>query len=191
MVQGRDESVDASPMAGQIRKIEMDRARGRTAPGSKVPLEYTFLGEQEVKNTKNPVRPYQVKLKTDTALQRPSGTTSVVRPAISIIGILAVIIAAGTLFWFKPWNAIKDPDSTEPTLFNKPSIEVLPFHNLSDDPEQEHFSDGLTTDIITDLSKFSSLFVIAANSTFRYKGQAVNVQSVGEELGAHSARLSI
>jgi TolB-like protein/class 3 adenylate cyclase/Tfp pilus assembly protein PilF len=65
----------------------------------------------------------------------------------------------------------------------KPSIAVLPFANMSGDPEQEYFSDGITEDIITDLSKVSGLFVIARNSSFTYRGRAVKVQDVSRELG--------
>jgi TolB-like protein len=65
----------------------------------------------------------------------------------------------------------------------KPSIAVLPFSNMSGDPEQEYFSDGITEDIITDLSKISGLFVIARNSTFTYKGKPVKVDKVGQDLG--------
>ena len=68
-------------------------------------------------------------------------------------------------------------------LPDKPSIAVLPFINMSDDPEQEYFSDGITEDIITDLSKVSGLFVVARNSSFTYKGKAVKVRVVGRELG--------
>ncbi|MEW6664998.1 MAG: adenylate/guanylate cyclase domain-containing protein [Thermodesulfobacteriota bacterium] len=68
-------------------------------------------------------------------------------------------------------------------LPDKPSIAVLPFVNMSGDPEQEYFSDGITEDLITDLSKISGLFVIARNSTFTYKGRPVNVQQVGRDLG--------
>jgi adenylate cyclase len=64
-----------------------------------------------------------------------------------------------------------------------PSIAVLPFDNMSQDPEQEHFSDGLTEDLITDLSKVPGLTVAAGSSVFTYKGTAVNVQAVGRELG--------
>jgi adenylate cyclase len=67
---------------------------------------------------------------------------------------------------------------------DKPSIAVLPFTNMSGDPEQEYFSDGITEDIITDLSKISALSVIARNTSFTYKGKAVKAQSVGRELGA-------
>jgi len=68
-------------------------------------------------------------------------------------------------------------------LPDKPSIAVLPFTNMSGDPEQEYFSDGITEDIITELSRFKNLFVIARNSTFAFKGQAVDVAEVGAKLG--------
>jgi len=68
-------------------------------------------------------------------------------------------------------------------LSNKPSIAVLPFQNMSGDPEQEYFADGIVEDIITALSHFKSLFVIARNSTFTYKGKAVDVRQAGRELG--------
>jgi len=68
-------------------------------------------------------------------------------------------------------------------LPDKPSIAVLPFANMSGDPEQEYFSDGITEDLITDLSQLSGLFVIARDSTFTYKGKTVRVQEVGRELG--------
>jgi adenylate cyclase len=73
--------------------------------------------------------------------------------------------------------------SKELKLTDKPSIAVLPFLNMSSDPEQEYFSDGMTEDLITDLSKISGLFVIARNSTFTYKGKSVKVDVVGRELG--------
>ena len=68
-------------------------------------------------------------------------------------------------------------------LPDKPSIAVLPFDNMSGDPEQEYFSDGITEDIITELSRFRSLFVIARNSSFHYKGQSLKVQDIGRDLG--------
>jgi adenylate cyclase len=68
-------------------------------------------------------------------------------------------------------------------LPDKPSVAVLPFTNMSSDPEQEFFSDGIAEDIITALSRYPSLFVIARNSSFTYKGRAVDVKQVGRELG--------
>jgi len=75
------------------------------------------------------------------------------------------------------------PRRTVLALPDKPSIAVLPFQNMSGDPEQEYFSDGMTEDLITDLSKVSGLFVIARNSSFVYKGRSVNVQEIGRDLG--------
>ncbi len=78
------------------------------------------------------------------------------------------------------------PASSSPlALPDKPSIAVLPFDNISDDMDQEYFADGLTEDIITDLSRFQSFFVIARHSAFVYKGKAVTMQDVGRELGVH------
>ena len=69
------------------------------------------------------------------------------------------------------------------TLPDKPSIAVLPFQNMSGDPEQEYFADGMVEEIITALSRFKSLFVVARNSSFTYKGKAVDIKQVGRELG--------
>ncbi len=74
-------------------------------------------------------------------------------------------------------------DEPAPALPDKPSIAVLPFHNMSADAEQEYFADGIVEDIITALSRYGQFFVIARNATFTYKGQAVDVQSVAETLG--------
>src|SRR3989442_10710048 len=86
-----------------------------------------------------------------------------------------------------PSPALQPPLSGEkatlPPLPDKPSIAVLPFTNMSGDPEQEYFSDGITEDLITDLSKLSGVFVIARNSVFTYKGTAVNVGEVSRKLG--------
>jgi len=75
------------------------------------------------------------------------------------------------------------PGSSNPTLPDRPSIAVLPFQNISADPEQEYFADGMADEIITALSRFPSLFVIARNSSFTYKGRAVDVKQIARELG--------
>src|SRR6478672_1145908 len=78
------------------------------------------------------------------------------------------------------------PSATQaaaPAVPHKPSVAVLPFANMSGDAEQEYFSDGITEDLITDLSKISALFVIARNSSFAYKGRSVKVQEIGHDLG--------
>jgi len=78
-------------------------------------------------------------------------------------------------------------DAPPLALPDKPSIAVLPFENLSGDPKQEYFADGVSEDIITELSRFSDLFVIARNSSFKYKGKAVDVRQVGRDLGVRYA----
>jgi len=84
------------------------------------------------------------------------------------------------------WPAASDADAILPlTVSSKPSIAVLPFENMSGDPEQEYFSDGMTEDIITALSKFHWFLVIARNSSFVYKGQAVDIKKIGLELGVN------
>lgn len=91
-------------------------------------------------------------------------------------------------FWSEDKPADSEPDITTSTKdmlphLSKPSIAVLPFENMSGDSEQEYFADGLTEDIITELSRFQSFYVIARNSSFIYKGRHVTVQEVGRELG--------
>jgi len=81
----------------------------------------------------------------------------------------------------KSGSAVSQPRALP--LPDKPSIAVLPFQNMSGDPEQEYFADGMVEDIITALSRFKSLFVIARNSSFTYKGRAVDIKQVGRELG--------
>ena len=89
----------------------------------------------------------------------------------------------------KPGEVIPDPrpktpsETSKPAIPEKPSIAVLPFTNMSGDPEQEYFSDGITEDITTALSHFSGLLVIARNSSFTYKGQAVDTRKISSELG--------
>jgi adenylate cyclase len=84
-----------------------------------------------------------------------------------------------------PSMPVAAPPSTDAPLAlpDKPSIAVLPFQNMSGDPEQEHFADGMTEDMITELSRFRSLFVIARNSSFSYKGGSPDIRRVGQELG--------
>src|SRR5262249_18913926 len=80
-------------------------------------------------------------------------------------------------------GALSERLSAAPPLPDKPSIAVLPFENMSGDPEQEYFADGMVEEIITALSRFKSLFVIARNSSFTFKGRAVDIKEVGRRLG--------
>jgi TolB-like protein len=82
-----------------------------------------------------------------------------------------------------PPNAAVDSNARALALPDRPSIAVLPFANMSEDPDQQHFADGISEDLITDLSRIHWLFVIARNSTFVYKNRAVDVKQVARELG--------
>lgn len=84
-----------------------------------------------------------------------------------------------------PTGTVTTGQTEQPSLPDKPSIAVLPFDNLSADPDQEFFADGVTEDIITELSRNPDLFVIARNSTFAYKGKSPDIRQVAQELGVH------
>ena len=157
----------------------------------KLDAGFADLGEQQVKNIPEPVRAYRVLLDPATAgqvieQQRATKPERKWRWAIPAAAAVVVAIAAGVLLALEPWVPRVEQASIERMAFalpEKPSIAVLPFTNMSEDRAQEFFADGMTEDIITDLSKVLGLFVIARNTTFTYKGKAVKVRQVGEELG--------
>ncbi|MEE8188600.1 MAG: tetratricopeptide repeat protein [Kiloniellales bacterium] len=156
---------------------------------SKLDLTYQSMGAQRVKNIEEPVRAYSILLDGEAAPakgvrgRRGLGTAQLAGAA----ALLLVLVAGGIAFWLQPWETAVAPtlmqDLTIVLKEDRPSIAVLPFDNLSGDPEQEYFVDGMTEDLITDLSQVSGLLVIARNSVFTYKGKAVKVQEVGRELG--------
>jgi len=131
----------------------------RDAVAGRVKATFEDLGGLALKNIERPVRAFKVHWEaSDWVTQAVSEVP--VAPAVAL--------------------------QSAPTLLplpDKPSIAVLPFQNMSGDPEQEYFTDGITEDIITELSRFHSLFVIARNSSFSYKGKSPNIPQVGRELG--------
>jgi adenylate cyclase len=157
---------------------------------NKLSLGYESLGEHTVKNIKEPVRVYRM-------LIGPEALASVVREekprprrwqkaALAAVVLLVVLAGAWAIwnFFFRP--PVTEPASVEKMAFplpDKPSLAVLAFDNLSGDPSQEYFSDGIAEQIITVLSQVGELFVISRNSSFSYKGKPVKIQQVSEELG--------
>ena len=99
---------------------------------------------------------------------------------------VVLLMAGGGLWWSEPWTPEYEPASAASMTYplpDKPSIAVMSFDNMSGDPTQDYFADGMTEDIITDLSKISGLFVIARNTTFAYKGTPTKIGQVAEDLG--------
>ena len=124
----------------------------------RLPVKFAFIGEHTVKNITKPLRVYMSVLDNVDDQHQSTGEKA-------------------------PEVSSKSAPSTGPELPDLPSIAVLPFDNMSGDPEQEYFSDGICEDIITDLSKLSQLMVIARNSSFSYRGRSVDMRQVGKELG--------
>ena len=149
----------------------------------KLSLAAEFKGEQTVKNIARPVRVYRLRLTpgassvgSPTPRGRRRGLVKQVAGAVALAAALTIAGWIGSRF-------MGTPESAGLPLPAKPSVAVLPFVNLSQDATQEYFSDGVTEDLITGLSKVSGLFVIARNSTFTYKGRPVKVHEVGRDLG--------
>jgi adenylate cyclase len=180
-VAARLEAV-AEPGGICISRLVQESVRG------KLDVAFDDLGEQRLKNIAEPVRAYRVRLEpSDTGVRLRSATSRRLRwtgaVAVGVILLLAIAVAGWRLYLQPVLQERAFSAQTALPLPDKPSIAVLPFANMSRDPEQEYFSDGITDSLITDLSQVSGLFVIARNSVFTYKGRPVNVQDVGRELG--------
>jgi adenylate cyclase len=157
---------------------------------SKLPYGYDFIGDQTVKNIAKPVGAYRVLMDPRVTVKgklKEEKPTSVKRIPIFVGVVVFIVLAVAVGIWqFYMRRPSVEPASVEKMVYqlpDKPSIAVLPFDNLSEDPKQEYFSDGITEEIISSLSKISKLFVIARNSTFTFKGKPVMVKKVAEELG--------
>ena len=149
---------------------------------------FEYIGEHEMKNISEPVRVYRVLMdEKDAGVLRQGKVKKQLSPRnkkiinILLPGIVAVIlVATGSTIW--NWY-IKPLSIVDEIKFDKPSIAVLPFTNMSRDPDQEYFSDGMTDDLITDLSKIRGLYVIARSTVFTYKNKSVKIKEVGRDLG--------
>ena len=154
-----------------------------------IDLGYLYLGEQEVKNISEPIRVYKLLLNPEDAGKvLGKGKLSIrtkrwfVSVSLALLVVMVGVLGIG-LFYKRPNLEVATVANMAFQLPDKPSIAVLPFVNMSDDPQQEYFVDGMTEDLITDLSQMSGLFVIARNSSFLYKGKPVTIRQVSEELG--------
>jgi adenylate cyclase len=152
---------------------------------------FEFLGEHEGKNLKRPVKAYRV-LPEGEEPEKPKSKPRIPLSGVIAAGIAAIVVVAGVVWWqtqepepvqMADADGVR-PDDPVAELPAGPAIAVLPFDNLGGDPEQAYFADGLAEDILTRLSRFTELKVIARNSSFQYKGKAIDVRTVADELGA-------
>jgi len=169
-------------------------------------LSYPFedMGEQNVKNIARPVRAYGMSaaavaltsLRVAPAQPQQRSPRFDRRRAFTLSAIIALIGVASAVWWASPQRpptaaSIRNlapagsavPSDNKALLPSPLSVVVLPFANLSNDPEQEYFADAITDDLTTDLSRISGSFVIAPTTAFTYKGKAVGTQQIGHELG--------
>lgn len=157
---------------------------------NKLDLGYKYLGEHTVKNIADPVRVYRVLMAPEAAGkvlgEKRSGLKQWHLGVVAVSVLILVATAAAIWYVYFQSEPSDETAALEPktasSMSEKPAIAVLPFKNLSQDPQQEYFSDGITNDIITDLSKFRNLFVIASNTVFTYKGKSVKITELGKEL---------
>jgi adenylate cyclase len=160
---------------------------------NKLALWNDYLGEHAVKNIAEPVRVYKVQMEPwaevhGVGREEMAGLRRLRWAALAVVAVLFVGAAAVAMWNFylrpsPPPVEVVSEQAPAIKLPEKPSIAVLPFVNMSGDPEQEYFSDGITEEIISTLSKVPHLFIIARNSVFTYKAKSVKVQQVGRELG--------
>jgi adenylate cyclase len=158
-----------------------DQVRG------KLPLRFEDLGERQVKNIEQPVRIYRLHIPGSssaavaTPVRRPTTTDRRRWTVWGMAAALLTLLGAGAAWWMvSPFFPGQRADSTEaPRL----SIVVLPFTNLSGDPSQDYFADGITEDLTSDLSRIAGSFVISRNTAFTFKGKAVDARQIGRELG--------
>jgi TolB-like protein/class 3 adenylate cyclase/Tfp pilus assembly protein PilF len=170
--------------------------------GDRLPYVFQDIGEQSVKNIAQPVHAWAISAAAvaslpEVALPAQSADAPRRRPArwvtlaaASLVLLLGIGIAA---WWVWPQRSVQavavpaaapqSPPAPASVAIPRLSFVVLPFENLSRDPDQEYFADGITDDLTTDLSRISGSFVIAHNTAFTYKGKAVDIKQIGRELG--------
>jgi TolB-like protein/class 3 adenylate cyclase/Tfp pilus assembly protein PilF len=188
----------AEPGGICISRVVRDQIR------DKLPYPFEDMGEQSVKNIARPVRAHAISAGAVAATplvappaqpSQPRSRVSLRRAVIATSAVAVIGIAiAGWWLWPKgnpPTALVQAPAAASPqsapavvtTPAPRLSFIVLPFENLSRDPDQEYFADGITDDLTTDLSRISGSFVIARNTAFTYKGKPADVKQIGRELG--------
>ena len=172
--------IEALAPAGGIclSRSARDQVRDR------VEIALEDLGEVAVKNIARPVRVFRVLAEGEEAgasAPRAGFRGPVARWGTALIGL--AVLAGGLVWWQQHETPIDAPDGVVQAVAGKPSIAVLPFANLSDDRTQAYFADGITEDIVTDLSRVAGLYVTSRSATLRYRDKGSDPRRVAEELG--------
>jgi TolB-like protein/class 3 adenylate cyclase len=167
-------------------------ARVREDAAGKIELAFRDLGEQQLKNIGRPVRAFAVGAAVSPTRH---GRRRIVTSWLAAAAIILVVAGIGATAWWtcprpsapattaQALPTASPPANTEATPAPRLSIVVLPFANLSNDPEQQYFTDGITDDLTTDLSRLQNVLVISRNTAFTYKDQRVDAKKIGRELG--------
>jgi adenylate cyclase len=213
MVQGDNLFGDAVNVAARLEALAEPggicvSGTVRDYIGDRLPCSFNDIGEQNVKNIAQPVRAYALSTNAVAALPKatiplrpivPSGNNS--PRLVVLMGSFVAVIGIGIAVWWA-WpkghsSAVSVQTSVAMNAQRLPAIEaksaprlsivVLPFSNLSNDPDQEYFADGVTDDLTTDLSRISGSFVIARSTAFTYKGKPIDVKQIGRDLGVRYA----
>jgi adenylate cyclase len=170
----------APPGGVLVSSTVHDQVRG------KLQLSFEDAGERQVKNIARPVRVYQLHVPgassraVTTVAGRPA-LTDRTRRIVWGVAALLVLFAAGGAWWMG--SPVFPGRAAERSEAPRLSIVVLPFSNLSGDPTQDYFADGITEDLTSDLSRIAGSFVISRNTAFTFKGKAVDARQIGRELG--------
>ena len=192
MVEGDDIHGDGVNIAARIQALA--RPGGIAISGTtydqvktKLDLHYISLGPQKVKSIADPIRVYRVDDEPGGTLPSSIRRKAWPRRAAAVVAVI-LIFAGAAVYWQPIWDFSRAPQLIERFAYplpEKPSVAVLPFINVSGDSKQDHLAEGLTDDLITELSKVSGLFVIARHSVFAVRKDAGSIQNVAAELGVH------
>jgi TolB-like protein/class 3 adenylate cyclase/Tfp pilus assembly protein PilF len=148
---------------------------------NKTEIETEFVKTENLKNVKEPVRIYRVKLE-DFGIPSRKRSWTRTQKSYRLLGLFAVLAIITYLIWEQPWKSKKEQRKADAT---ERSIAVLPFANLSNDPNQEYFSDGLSEELLNLLTKVPELKVIGRTSSSAFKGKKEDLRNIGEQLGAN------
>ena len=169
----------ADPGGICLSRAARDQVRDR------IDIAIEDMGEVEVKNIARPVRVFRVLYEGQATSSSRRFNVTKFRLAVAAAAMIVAIVG-GALWWWQPWIERVEPADLAKMKFalpDKPSIAVLPFQNMSDDASQEYFADGMTQDIITDLSKVSGLYVTSRSATLRFRGRADDPRGIAAKLG--------